>query len=367
MAKERRYLSFPSATAESVAAQNRQTQAGMPRLRPPSSGEAEQKPCEGKHRTMREPSFLVSASMGACCNIQRSRMELVMKKSQGFLSQLVGCMSQGAAGNPSVAMVEAAFAHHRLPWRYINMEVSPAGLRDAILGARAMGFRGFNLSMPHKVRVLPLLDGMGVSASMIGAVNCVVRQEDKFIGENTDGKGFLSSLQAVTDVRGKRIVLLGAGGAARAIAVELALAGAALIDVRNRSEAPAAELVAVLRGQARIEAYAGAWDSDIRIPAGTSIVINATSIGLYDGEARLPVAMDSLQPGMVAADVVFNPPETRFIREARARGCQAIDGLGMLVNQGVIGIRYWTGIEPDPSVMRQALERDNRPESRLPQ
>ena len=132
-----------------------------------------------------------------------------------FLHSLVGSMSQGAAGNPTVAMVEAAFRHHGLHWRYVNMEVPHAGLADAVRGARAMGFRGFNLSMPHKVAVIPHLDGLGESASLIGAVNCVVRRGEKFIGENTDGKGFLKSLQEICDPRGKNVVMFGAGGAAR--------------------------------------------------------------------------------------------------------------------------------------------------------
>jgi len=278
-----------------------------------------------------------------------------MNTDSGFLAQLVGCMSQGAAGNPSVAMVEAAFAHHQLHWRYVNMEVSPSDLRDAVQGARGLGFRGFNLSMPHKVSVLPLLDGIGVSAAIIGAVNCVVRRDGKFIGENTDGKGFLNSLQGVTNPRGKKILLLGAGGAARAIAVELALAGAALIEVVNRSETATSELVSILRVRAKIAAQGGVWGGAIRIPVDTDIVINATSIGLYDGEAQLPIVLDSLRPEMTVADVVFNPPNTRLLREAQKRGCRTVDGLGMLVNQGAIGIKYWTGIDPDPAVMRQAL------------
>src|SRR5437868_2699554 len=146
-----------------------------------------------------------------------------MGTKSGLLSELVGCMSQGAAGNPSVAMVEAAFVHQGLPWRYVNLEIPPAELPAAVRGARAMGFRGFNLSMPHKVTVIPLLDGLGESAALIGAVNCVVLRDGQLIGENTDGKGFLTSLRSVIDPGGKRIVLFGAGGAARAVAVELAM------------------------------------------------------------------------------------------------------------------------------------------------
>ena len=144
-------------------------------------------------------------------------------------------MSVGAAGNPTVAMVEAAFLHHGLPWRYINMEVAPADLGTAVRGAKAMGFRGFNCSLPHKVSVIEHLDGLGESAAAMGAVNCVVRRGQELIGENTDGKGFLKSLETSIDPKGKSIVLFGAGGAARAVAVELGLAGARRITVVNRS------------------------------------------------------------------------------------------------------------------------------------
>jgi shikimate dehydrogenase len=265
-------------------------------------------------------------------------------------------MSVGAAGNPTVAMVEAAFRHHGLHWRYVNMEVPPAGLADAVRGARAMGFGGFNLSMPHKVAVIPLLDGLGESAALIGAVNCVVRRGEQLIGENTDGKGFLKSLQAICDPRGKNIVMFGAGGAARAVAVEVGLVGAKRITVVNRSEPRGRELVDTLRHKAKLAADLVVWRGDYALPAGTDIVINATSIGLYDAEARIELNLDSLKPNMVVADVVFSPPQTRLLRDAAARGCRTLDGLGMLVNQGVIGVQYWTGVNPDPAAMRRALE-----------
>ena len=279
-----------------------------------------------------------------------------MSQSQHFLHELVGSMSQGADGNPTVAMVEAAFRHHGLHWRYINMEVSPANLGTAVKGAKAMGFRGFNCSLPHKVSVIAHLDGLGQSASVMGAVNCVVLRDGRLIGENTDGKGFLKSLQSMIDPQGKSVVLFGAGGAARAIAVELGLAGVRHITIVNRSEQRGAELVNVLREQLQLEAQLVVWSGDYTVPEGTDVVINGTSIGLYDPEARLAIDLDSLRPGMIAADVVFNPVRTRFLTEAAARGCRPLDGLGMLVNQGIVGIQYWTGIDPQPEVMRQALE-----------
>ena len=273
-----------------------------------------------------------------------------------FLHELTGSMSQGAAGNPTVAMIEAAFAHHDLHWRYVNMEVTPENLIAAVRGAKAMGFRGFNCSLPHKVTVIPHLDGLGESAALMGAVNCVVRRGDKFIGENTDGKGFLKSLETAIDPKGKSVVLFGAGGAARAIAVELGLAGTKRITIVNRSEVRGAELVALLREKLKLDAELVVWSGDYAVSTGTDVVINGTSIGLYAPDARLPLDLTSLKPGMVVADVVFSPVRTKFLDDASARGCRAIDGLGMLVNQGIVGVEYWTGITPDAAVMRKALE-----------
>lgn len=273
-----------------------------------------------------------------------------------FLLPLTGSFAQPAAENPTVAMIEAAYRHHGLNWRYINVEVAPEALGDAVRGARAMGWRGFNCSIPHKVAVIGHLDGLGESARLIGAVNTVVRRDGALIGENTDGKGFVAALRAVTEPRGKRVVLFGAGGAARAVAVELALAGVAEITIVNRSPARGAEVARLLAEHTPARATFCPWQGPFRIPEGTDIVIHATSIGLYPDVEGLPdIVLDSLQRGMVVADGIHNPPLTRLLQAAQARGCQTADGLGMLVQQGVIGIRYWTGIDADAGVMRQAL------------
>lgn len=278
-----------------------------------------------------------------------------MMAERSFRAELVGSFSKGAEGNPTVAMIEAAFRHHGLNWRYINCEVEPDDLGDAVKGARAMGWRGFNCSIPHKVAVIPHLDGLGESAAIIGAVNCAVMRDGKLIGENTDGKGFLASLRAVTDPAGKSVVMFGAGGAARAIGVELALAGARSITVVNRSPERGAPLVDLLNAKTRAKADLVIWNRSFAIPPGTDLVVNATSIGLGNGNAPLDIEVASLQPGMVVCDVIVDPPDTRFLRDAKAQGCTVIDGLGMLVNQGVIGLKYWTGLDADPATMRQAL------------
>lgn len=274
-----------------------------------------------------------------------------------FLSQLTGSFAQPAAENPTVAMIEAAYKHHGLDWRYINCEVLPEKLGDAVRGARAMGWRGFNLSIPHKVAVIEHLDGLGESAEVIGAVNCVVRREEQLIGENTDGKGFLKSLREVVDPAGKSVVMFGAGGAARAIGVEVALAGATSITVVNRSRERGETLVQLLNVKTPAEAKYVPWDGTCDVPAGTDVVVNATSIGLYpDIDARLALNIETLQPEMTVADVIVSPPLTNLIRDARARGCTVLDGVGMLVNQGVIGLKYWTGLDVDAAVMRRKIE-----------
>jgi shikimate dehydrogenase len=273
-----------------------------------------------------------------------------------FLSILTGSFATPAAENPTVAMVEAAYRDHGIDARYLNCEVAPDALGDAVRGARAMGWAGFNCSIPHKVAVIEHLDGLGDSAAVIGAVNCAVRRDGRYVGENTDGAGFLEALRQVADPAGRTLVVLGAGGAARAIAVEAALAGAAAITIVNRDRRRGAELVAVLRKATPTRAELVVWDGPYRVPADADILVNATSVGLFpDVDARLDLDPDGLRPGMVVADVIPNPPRTRLIREAEARGCVVLDGLGMLVNQGAIAIRHWTGIDPDPAVMRQTL------------
>lgn len=280
-----------------------------------------------------------------------------MAAPKSFKQEIVSVFGQPVAENPTQYMMEAAFRHHGLDWRYLTLEVSPANLGDAVRGMRAMGFRGGNLTIPHKVAVIQHLDGTSEAAGLMGAVNCIVRDGNRLIGENTDGKGFVESLREVTDPRGKRVVILGAGGAARAIAVEVALAGASDFTIVNRSAGRGEDLVRLLSEKLNVSARFVPWTGDFDIPAGTDVVINATSIGLFpDVDARVPLNVETLQSGMVVADVIPNPPKTRLVRDAAARGCKVLDGLGMLVNQGVIGFKLWTGIDPDPSVMRQALE-----------
>ncbi len=279
-----------------------------------------------------------------------------MAEELNFKQELTAVFGQPVAENPTQAMVEPAYRHHKLDWRYLTIEVAPEDLEAAVQGARVMGFRGFNLTIPHKVAVMEYLDEIGESASLIGAVNCVVRRGEKLVGENTDGKGFLESLKERTDPKGKRITMLGAGGAARAIGTEVALAGAESIRVINRSEERGKALVERLEEKTGVSAEFVPWSDRISPGEGCDVLINATSIGLYPDKSAPPVDFSTVDPKTLVADVIPNPPRTLFLQRAEERGCETIDGLGMLVNQGRIGITYWSGVDPETSVMRKALE-----------
>ncbi len=272
------------------------------------------------------------------------------------LQTIVACFGKPVAGNPTQYMMERAFEHHGLDWRYLTLEVDAADLEDAIRGMRAMGFRGANLTKPHKVSVIPLLDELTETAALMGAVNCIDRQGDRLLGDNADGKGFLLSLKELLDPQGISAVVLGAGGAARAIAVELAQAGAEQITVVNRSPQRGQELVELLNEKTPAQTRFQPWENQYTLNTPCDVLINATSIGLFDPQARVPVDSHSLELAQVVADVVFNPVETRFLQEAAAAGAKTLNGLGMLVNQAAICFQRWTGVEPESTVMREALE-----------
>ncbi len=281
-----------------------------------------------------------------------------MPQSPNYKSELVGVFGHPVAENPTIVMQEAAFRALGLNWRYLNMEVYPHELAAAMQGLRAMNFRGVNLTIPHKVAVLQYLDEVSPDAALMGAVNTVRRNGDRLMGENTDGKGFLRSLRedAGVDPAGKRVVVLGAGGAARAMTVELALAGASHITVVNRNAQRGKALAALLNDRTPAQAEFVEWHGRYAIPSDTDIIANATSIGLYPNVHEQPdVDYTTITANMVVCDVIPNPPQTPFLRQAADRGARTLDGLGMLVYQGAIALKMWSGLDAPVAVMRQVL------------
>ena len=277
-----------------------------------------------------------------------------------YKAELVGVFGYPVAENPTGVMQEAAFAACGLNWRYLTIEVPPQALPDAFRGLRAFGMQGINLTIPHKVAVIGLLDEIAPDAALIGAVNTVRRQGERLIGENTDGKGFLHGLEQDAGMQpaGLRVVVLGAGGAARAITTELALAGAKELVVVNRSLERGAQLVSDLQSRVNANARFVPWIGAYAVGADTDLLVNATSIGLYpDVEAMPPVDLSAARPDLLVCDVVPNPPETRLLQAARARGLKTLNGLAMLVHQGAIGFEMWTGLPAPQQVMRDALRK----------
>ncbi len=278
---------------------------------------------------------------------------------KNYRAELTGVFGDPVEGNPTGVMEEAAYEAAGLNYRYITMKVTPADFPDAMKAVRALHMKGVNLTMPHKITVLPYLDELSEAAAIIGAVNTIVVREDgSLFGENTDGKGFVEALARHGErPAGKNIVILGAGGAARAIAVECALAGAALITVVNRTASKAEGLADLIREKTNASASTLAWTPGIAIPDGTDILINATCVGLGDDRANKPdIAYDSVKPGMTVSDVVFNPSDTLFLQEARERGAKTVNGLGMLACQGARNFTLWTGAEAPLDVMIEKLK-----------
>ncbi|MBO6092058.1 MAG: shikimate dehydrogenase [Oscillospiraceae bacterium] len=280
--------------------------------------------------------------------------------SKSYRSQLVGCFGNPVDENPTGVMEEAAFREKGLDFRYLTVLVRKEDLGKAMDGVRAFNMRGVNLTIPHKVRVLQYLDDLSEAARITGAVNMVVNNDGKLWGENTDGKGFLISLQKEgIDVSGKRVVVLGAGGAARAISVECALAGAERITIINRNPQRGEELVSLINSKTKASAQFLPWVDGVDVPEKTDILANATSVGLFPNtDCKPDICYDTITDRMVVTDVIFNDPNSLFLGEAKARGAKTVNGLGMLVEQGALNFKLWTGVDAPVELMTEVLRKE---------
>lgn len=285
--------------------------------------------------------------------------------AKNYRAQLTGLLGCPVDENPTGAVMEAAYQAMGLQYRYINMLVEPEGLRDAVMGLKAMHYVGVNLTIPHKVTVLPLLDSLSPAAELIGAVNNITIKDGKLHGENTDGKGFLRSLrQNNKDPKGRHVVILGAGGAARAIAAECALAGANKMSIINRTRSRGEELSAHIHNKTGVPCTFIPWQNNQAIPEDCDLLVNATSIGLFPHVADKPdLDYDTLSPNMTACDAVFSPAWTAFLKEAQAHGIDTINGLGMLVNQAAVNFTLWTGHDAPEELMAATLKKELDTES----
>jgi len=279
----------------------------------------------------------------------------------GGRTKLVGIIGFPIGHSLSPRMQNAAFQSMGLDYSYIPLEVESRRLFSAVTALRLLKFRGFNVTIPHKRRIMAALDDVASEARLIGAVNTVEIHHGRLIGYNTDGRGFLRALYDAggTSVRGKRLMILGAGGAARAVAFQSALGGAASVLIANRSAARAAELVRDLAlTPARCSTTALRW-SKASLKSGAreaDIIVNATSVGMKPGD-RSPLPSDVVTPQHLVCDLIYRPADTALLKQARRAGATAMNGIGMLVHQGALAFEIWTGQRAPVSVMREALQR----------
>lgn len=249
----------------------------------------------------------------------------------------------------SPALHNAAFRAAGLDWRFVAFDVAPGEAKDAIAAMRTLGIGGYAVTMPHKADVAAAVDEVDDAAAALKSVNTVVLRDDgTTFGASTDGEGFVASLRSEgVELAGRRVVVLGAGGAARSIVDALGRAGVADVAVVNRTEANAVA-VAALAPMARVGSSADVASADV--------LVNTTSVGLGTGEVPIDPAV--LHDRLTVADIVYHPLRTALLAAAEAAGAATVDGLGMLVHQAVLQQELWTGSVPDPMVMRAAAEHE---------
>lgn len=270
-----------------------------------------------------------------------------------FEYKIIALFGTPVMENPTMLMQEAAFEHYGMLWRYINFDVQPEMLEKAVEGMRTFHFAGANITVPHKVAVMPYLDEISEDAKLIGAVNTIVNREGRLVGYNTDGQGFLQALlEKGFDPKGKKMVMIGAGGAARAAAVTCALAGMEEIVVVNRSQSRGREVSELVESMGVKSSYLP-FEKGFQVPA-CDVLVNTTSIGLYPDPNYPDIDFDTVTPDMLVCDIIPNPLVTPFIRKVQEKTQHTITGLGMLVHQGARGFELWTGKKAPFEVMFNA-------------
>lgn len=274
-------------------------------------------------------------------------------------TQLIGLLGWPVSHSFSPVMHNAALSALGLNWIYVPLPVPPERVGEAVLGLPGLGFRGVNVTVPHKQAVMPFLDEISPAAATIGAVNTILVEQAsaRLIGSNTDWRGFLADLAAQeVEIIGRDCLVLGAGGSARAVVYGLQQAGGVVTVIARRLE-QAQQLAADLGDGSVHEilplAVLGGIVSKLEAP----LIVNTTPLGMSPHVEQTPWPDDlPLPQGAFVYDLVYNPPETRFMRQAAASGCRTCNGLGMLLRQGAEAFILWTGQQPDLDVMKEALE-----------
>lgn len=265
-------------------------------------------------------------------------------------TKLIGLLGYPISHSLSPAMHNAGFARLCLDYAYLTFDTKEDNLADVITAMRVLNVRGFNVTMPNKKSVLPLLDEVTPEAQMIGSVNTVLHENGRLIGYNTDGKGYVHALlEKGVFVKGQRIIMVGAGGAARSVAIQLAVDGAAEIVILNRTLDKAVDICNIIqKNLPACKAQALALDKSVLKEKldGADILINCTGLGMHPNEDKSIVTDPGmLHRGLIVSDLVYKPSKTKLLQVAEEAGCKAINGLGMMIWQGAEAFKIWTGVD----------------------
>ncbi len=270
--------------------------------------------------------------------------------------QMTTMLGHPVAENPIDQMFDEVYAHYGLRWQFWKCDVdSENNIAAAIAGIRALGFAGACITVPYKIAAIPHLDEVDNDVRAIGAANYMTIKEGRLIGHNNDGKGVVKAIQKVTPVKGKRIVMLGAGGAGRAMAVELAWAGAAHLTLITRRESQGVEVAQTVTQASGVPAEWMQWTGEVLVPDNTDILMNATHLGAAPELEPVPVRWERVSKRTTVVDVITNPRITPFLKTARDQGCPIVDGVEMLVQLAMQIFEEWTGIKPDEAVFQRAV------------
>ncbi|MPY19542.1 shikimate dehydrogenase [Paenibacillus glucanolyticus] len=268
---------------------------------------------------------------------------------------LLGVMGDPIGHSKSPAMHNAAITALGLSGAYVPLHVRPEGLGEVIQAVKALGFRGVNVTIPHKVEVMKYLDVVDEGARQIGAVNTIVNDNGTLKGYNTDGIGYVRSLkdEACPDLKGKRIVVLGAGGAARGIIYALIGEKPETISIVNRTAAKALALAEEWSSLADLRGYGEDYAEEALLTA--DVIINTTSVGMFPRISEIPIPQGHIPEGIVVSDLIYNPLKTELLRQGELRQCTVHGGLGMFINQGAYALEYWTGLTAPVQAMKEAV------------
>ncbi|MCP9815846.1 shikimate dehydrogenase [Synechococcus sp. GreenBA-s] len=269
---------------------------------------------------------------------------------------MTGMLGHPVAENPIDRMFDAVYAHYGLPWQFWKNDIANTDdLAKAVAALRPLGYKGMAITVPYKVAVIPLLDAVDDDVRAIGAANYTTIEQGRLIGHNNDGKGVVKAIEKVAPLAGQRVVMLGAGGAGRAMAVEMAWAGAAHLTLVTRRQDQGEEVAATVTRASGVPAVWQPWQGEVTVPAGTTLLMNATHLGCAPELEPVPVRWETVDPACVVVDVITNPRLTPFLSTARERGCPIVDGVEMLVQLAMQIFQLWTGVTPDEAVFQRAV------------